>query len=263
MRHRHDNGGLLRAMVITCSPEPKSASGASGHAHPVTLRVLVLEADRVQRETIVEALARHGYSVAGGGTADALYELPAGTHFDIALVDQELPGEDTLSLMARLRQIQPDIGIALLSARHNLDDRIAAYRHGADLSLGKPAEPAELCAALDALGRRLKVNPAAGGGGLTLELASCLLHVPGGSLSLRRQEVEVLYALALAPGNFLESWQLLERLGKPLDIYGKAQLEVLISRLRSRLKSLPPGSNPIRAERGRGYRLTLAMQVQR
>jgi len=41
------------------------------------------------------------------------------------------------------------------------------------------------------------------GTGLTLELASCLLHAAEGSLRLRRQEVEALYALALAPGNFL------------------------------------------------------------
>lgn len=98
---------------------------------------------------------------------------------------------------------------------------------------------------------------------LVLELANCLLHTPGGPLHLHRPEAEVLYALALAPGNFVESWQLLERLGKPLDLYGKAQLEVLISRLRSRLKALQPGSNPIRAERGKGYRLGLALQVQR
>jgi len=261
MGHRQDNGGLLRAMLITHSPE---ATRAPAPAHSPTLRVLVLEADRTQRETLSENLARHGYSVACGDSAEALYELPAAPHFDIALVDQQLQGEETLSLVARLRQIQPDIGIVLLSARYSLDDRIAAYQQGADLCLGKPAVPAELCAALDSLGRRLKVNaPCSPGTGLTLELASCLLHAAEGSLRLRRQEVEALYALALAPGNFLESWQLLERLGKPLDVYGKAQLEVLISRLRSRLKTLHSGSNPIRAERGKGYRLNLALQVQR
>lgn len=260
MSHRQDNGGLLRAMFITRSPE---ATRAPATAHSPTLRVLVLEADRTQRETLSENLARHGYSVACGDAAEALYELPAAPHFDIALVDQQLQGEETLSLVARLRQIQPDVGIVLLSARYSLDDRIAAYQQGADLCLGKPAVPAELCAALDSLGRRLKVNAPPPGAGLTLELASCLLHAAEGSLRLRRQEVEALYALALAPGNFLESWQLLERLGKPLDVYGKAQLEVLISRLRSRLKTLHSGSNPIRAERGKGYRLTLALQVQR
>ena len=95
-----------------------------------------------------------------------------------------------------------------------------------------------------------------------LERAGALLHTPDGMLSLRPLEAEALYALALAPEHFLESWQLLERLGKPLDIYGKAQLEVLISRLRGRLRAHGSQSNPIRAERGKGYRLNLALQVR-
>lgn len=247
-------------MLITHFPALQAASADAPVTPP---RVLVLVGDLVQRAATIEALAGHGYSVAEGSNAEALYELPAGTHFDIALLDLQLPGEDILSLSARLRRIQPDIGIVMLSAHDRLDDRIAAYRHGADLCLGQPTASAELCAAMDALTRRLHVPSRPAGDELVLELASCLLHTSGGPLSLRRQEVEALYALALAPGNFLESWQLLERLGKPVDIYGKGQLEVLISRLRSRLKALQPGTNPIRAERGRGYRLDLALQVRR
>lgn len=246
-------------MAISCSPDLQTVPTG---APATVLSVLVLDGDPVQRAATIEALDGHGYSVVAGSSAEALYELPAGAHFDIALLDLHLPGEDALSLTARLRRLQPDIGIVMLGANLCLEGRIGAYRHGADLCLAKPAAPAELCAALDALARRLRVHARPAGEALVLELASCLLHTPGGPLSLRRQEVEALYALALAPGNFLESWQLLERLGKPLDIYGKAQLEVLISRLRSRLKTLQSATNPIRAERGRGYRLDLVLQVR-
>lgn len=247
-------------MVITHFPALQAASAGVPATPP---RVLVLVADLGQRAATIEALAQHGYSIAEGSDAEALYELPAGTHFDIALLDLHLPGEDVLSLSARLRRIQPDLGIVMLSMHDRIDDRIAAYRHGADLCLDQSTASAELCAAMDALARRLHAPSRPAGDELVLELASCLLHTPGGALSLRRQEVEALHALALAPGHFLHSGQLLERLGKPLDIYGKAQLEVLISRLRSRLKALHPDSNPIRAERGKGYRLTQALQVRR
>ena len=81
-------------------------------------------------------------------------------------------------------------------------------------------------------------------------------------LKLGYLEVELLYALALAPEGFMERWLLLERLGKSLDIYGKAQLEVLISRLRSKLRTELPESNPIRAERGQGYRLNIPLKVR-
>ncbi|SDU24079.1 response regulator transcription factor [Geopseudomonas guangdongensis] len=231
--------------------------------NPATpLRVLVVEDHLALREVTVEALCSHGYRAQGVDSAEAVYELPSGSHFDIALVDLNLPGEDGLSLTARLRHIQPGIGIVILSARHSLDARLAGYRQGADLYLNKPTAPAELCAAIDALARRLTPPAPACTTDFVLERAGALLHTPDGMLSLRPLEAEALYALALAPEHFLESWQLLERLGKPLDIYGKAQLEVLISRLRGRLRAHGSQSNPIRAERGKGYRLNLALQVR-
>ena len=225
------------------------------------LRVLVVEDHFALREVTVEALSSYGYLAQGVESAEAVYELPAGSHFEIALVDLNLPGEGGLSLVARLRQVQPGIGIVILSACHGLDDKLAGYRYGADLYLTKPTAPAELCAAIDAVARRLAPKPQPANASFRLELAAGVLHTPNGAFTLRRLEVEVLYALALAPERFLERWQLLERLGKPLDIYGNAQLEVLISRLRSRLRTHIPDSNPIRAERNKGYRLNLPLQV--
>ena len=62
-----------------------------------------------------------------------------------------------------------------------------------------------------------------------------LLHTPQGELVLNSNESTLLHALALAPDHTLEIFQVLERLDKPLDSAGKVQLEVLISRLRSKL----------------------------
>lgn len=225
------------------------------------LRVLVVEDHQALREVTVEALNAYGYRTQGVDSAEAVSELPAGAHFEVVLVDLKLPGEDGLSLVARLRQTQPNIGIVILSASHADEERIAGYHSGADIYLAKPTAPAELCAVIDALARRLALRNAPARSEYRLELAASVLHAPGGSISLRRVEVDVLYALAVAPERFLERWQLLECLGKPVDLYGGAQLEVLLSRLRSRLRDLVAEGNPIRAERGKGYRLAIALQV--
>jgi len=245
-------------MATNCVP-PLTADVTASRSAP--LRVLVVEDHLALREVTVEALNSHGYLAQGVESAEAVNELPAGAHFEIALVDLNLPGEGGLSLVSRLRQIQPGIGIVILSACHALEEKLAGYRSGADLYLTKPTAPAELCAAIDAVARRLTPQASPASGDFRLELAAGVLHTPAGSISLRRLEVEVLYALALAPERFLERWQLLERLGKPVDIYGGTQLEVLISRLRSRLKMHVPDGNLIRAERNRGYRLNLSLQV--
>lgn len=241
-------------------PPPLTADRPAFPSAP--LRVLVVEDHLALREVTVEALNSHGFMAQGVESAEAVNELPAGSRFEIALVDLNLPGEGGLSLVTRLRQIQPGIGIVILSACHVLEEKLAGYQSGADLYLTKPTAPAELCAAINAVARRLTPQASPASGDYLLELAAAVLHTPGGVISLRRLEVEVLYALALAPERFLERWQLLERLGKPVDIYGGAQLEVLISRLRSRLKVHVPESHLIRAERNRGYRLDISLQVR-
>ena len=94
-----------------------------------------------------------------------------------------------------------------------------------------------------------------------LDMASKLLTTPQGELVLRSAEAALLYALALAPENTLAHWQALEKLDKPVDELGKAQLEVLISRLRKKLLDHGAPPMPIRALRGVGYQLCLSVLV--
>lgn len=227
------------------------------------LRVLVVEEHAEQCGNVVAALACNGYLAQGVDSAEAVYELPTGSHFDIALVSLDLSGEGGLSLVARLRAAQPALGIVALGAQQALEDKLAGYRQGADLYLATPVATVELCAVVDALARRLAPERIpAQEDGFILELIGGRLLTPKGVLKLGYLEVELLYALALAPEGFMERWLLLERLGKSLDIYGKAQLEVLISRLRSKLRTELPECNPIRAERGQGYRLNIPLKVR-
>lgn len=226
-------------------------------------RILIVEDHIALREIMLETLRMQGYDVQGVESAEALSELPANTHFDIALLDLNLPGEDGFSLAARLRNAQPDMGIVILSAYHSLDEKVTGYRQGADIYLAKPIAIEELCAAIDALARRiaLKTIQPVQDEPYFLDLKAHLLRTPSGVLELRYQEVDILCALALAPERSLESNQLLQKLHKTQDAYGKAQLEVMISRLRSRLREYFPEQNPIRAERGRGYRLSIELQI--
>lgn len=224
------------------------------------LRLLVVEDNLPLREITVAVLSEAGHHTHGFESAEA---VPLSTHFDIALIDVNLPGEDGFSLAARLRKASPNMGIIILSAYHSLEEKLVGYSKGADIYLAKPTAPEELCATIDALARRIRQLPTTQESLYTLELSTGLLHTPNGSLTLRHQEVEVLYALTVAPEHSLESTQLLQALKKQQDPYGKAQLEVLISRLRARLREyIPEQQGPIRAERGRGYRLNIELKIR-
>lgn len=226
------------------------------------IRVLVVEDHLALLDVTVETLAARGHEVVGIDSAEAIDELPAHFVADIAVIDVNLPGESGLSLAQRLRQIQPGVGIIMVTALNALEQKLAGYAHGADLYLSKPTAPEELCAAITALARRLHPRTAQSPNAFTLDTATYVLHTPQGHLALRSTESTLLHALLLAPDHTLEIYQALERLDKPMDVSGKAQLEVLVSRLRSKLVAHGAPAGPIRALRGKGYRLCMSLQIR-
>ena len=224
------------------------------------IQLLVVEDHLALLDVTVDVLAAQGHEVIGISSAEAVDELPAHFAPDIAILDLNLPGEDGLQLAQRLRQVQPGIGIIMVTARNTLAHKLAGYEHGADMYLTKPTEPEELCAAVQALAQRLG-NRTAAQAAFALEATTGRLKTAQGELVLRASEAALLHALALAPAQTLAIWQALEKLNKPIDEQGKAQLEVLVSRLRSKLVAQGAPAMPIRALRGQGYRLCMPLQI--
>ena len=225
------------------------------------VKLLVVEDHLALLDAIVETLAASGYEVIGIDSAEALDQLPPHFVADIAILDINLPGENGLSLAQRLRCVQPRIGIIMLTALHALEHKLAGYEHGADIYLTKPTAPQELCAAVMALAQRVRQSSASQPPAFTLDTVTHLLHTPQGELVLSQPESTLLHALALAPDYTLEVFQALERLDKTVDASGKTQLEVMISRLRSKLVAHGAPAVPIRSVRGKGYRLCMPLRL--
>ena len=225
------------------------------------VRVLVVEDHIALLDVTVETLSAAGFEVIGIDSAEALDEVPAHFVADIAVLDLNLPGESGLSLAQRLRNIRPSIGIIMVTALSALRQKLTGYEHGADLYLTKPTEPEELNAAVSALAKRLRKTLSDPAACFLLDMATQRLHTPLGELVLRKSEATLLHALVLAPDSTLEAFQALEQLDKSIDVPGKAQLEVLVSRLRTKLLAHGSPATPIRAVRGKGYRLCMAIQL--
>lgn len=229
--------------------------------HP-PIKLLVVEDHLALLDVTVETLTAAGHEVIGIDSAEAIDELPRDFVADIAVLDLNLPGESGLSLAQRLRHVQPGIGIIMVTALRAVEQKVAGYEHGADLYLVKPTAPEELRAAVVALAQRLRHSAAVHPAAFMLDTAAHRLHTPEGLLALRSAESTLLRAFILAPGHTLEIYQALEQLGKSVDDQGKAQLEVLVSRLRSKLMAHGAPAAPIRALRGKGYRLCMELQIK-
>ncbi len=227
------------------------------------LRILVIEDHDTLREVVVETLRAQGHHVVGVESAEAIESPVATDNYDLVVLDLQLPGEDGLSFAQRLRKIKPTIGIIMMTARGLTKDKCLGYESGADIYLTKPFPHEELCAAVHALGRRVRsLEPSSS---LCLNMQRMVLvDAKGQEIALSSQESRMLSALVLAPGQRLENWQLVELLGKSHEDYTKAALELHVLRLRKKLSQTadaPTNSPLIQAIRGWGYQLCMQVML--
>lgn len=224
------------------------------------LNIIVVEDHDALREVTVETLRAIGHTVVGVDCAEELAELADTTHVDLMLIDLNLPGEDGISLARRIRQGQPGIGIIMLTGRREVSEKLAGYENGADMYLTKPTTMDELSAAIQALSRRLR--PAAHAtSALRLDLHKLTLSGQQSEVSLSANEASLLAALARAPGQRLENWQLIALLGKSEIDYSKAGLEMQIARLRKKLLQASVDDQPIKVIRQYGYQLSVEVRM--
>ncbi|NIC41286.1 response regulator transcription factor [Aquabacterium sp. A08] len=228
------------------------------------MNILVIEDNDSLRHATVQMLNRNGHRASGLVCAEDIDDMPLDPAPDLYLIDLNLPGEDGLSLSRRLRAAQPYVGIIMVTARGQVDDKLAGYESGADIYLPKPVDPAELLAAVCTLGRRLDApRPATGlpqASAFRVELATRTLHGPNGTETLSESELSTLTGLSRAKSRRLETWQIMHMIGVDPETYSKASLEVRMVRLRQKLHRVGAPTGAIPPVRGYGYRLDLDLQ---
>jgi DNA-binding response OmpR family regulator len=225
-----------------------------------SLNIVVVEDHDALREVTVEALCAMGHNALGVDCAESVDDGIGAFPIDLLVIDLNLPGEDGISLARRLRAAQPDIGIIMVTARNQINEKLSGYESGADLYLTKPTSVEELGAAVQALARRIKRHERERAD-VVLNFADLFLQGPLKSIGVSAHEAAMLSALARAPCRRLESWQLIELSGKAEADFSKHTLEVQIVRLRKKLMQAGVVSQPIKAVRGQGYQLCVKLTV--
>jgi two-component system response regulator MprA len=221
-------------------------------------QILVVDDEAAVRESLRRALALEGYDVelAADG-AEALYRLDTGAvHPDAIVLDVLMPNVDGLETARRLRGAGNRTPILMLTARDEVEARVAGLDAGADDYVVKPFALAELLARLRALLRRTT-----NGAGEVLRFADLELDPAtrevrrnGDSIELTRTEFSLLELFMMNPRQVLTRSLIFERVwGYDFGLSSNS-LDVYIGYLRRKTEE---GGKPrlIQTVRGVGYAL--------
>jgi two-component system OmpR family response regulator len=220
------------------------------------MRILIVE-DKVKMASLLRrALRGEGMAadVAVRGE-DALW-MAAATRYDAVVLDVMLPGIDGIETCRRLRSSDVWTPVLVLTARTQLEDRVAGLDGGADDYLAKPFELAELTARLRALVRREPIRRPTliEVGDLRLDPAARRLWRGEQPVDLSPKCFALLEALMRQPGVVLSRFQLLEAAWDG-DYENRSNvIDQHVRALRDRIDR-PFRARSIETIRGVGYRL--------
>jgi two-component system response regulator QseB len=214
------------------------------------MRVLLVEDDGMIAQGLQTALRQGGFTVdwmSDGNSAAAALQTAS---FDVVLLDLGLPQRDGTEVLRELRKRGDTTPVIVLTARDEIQHRIAGLDAGADDYIVKPFDLDEVMARIRSVLRRAngRVEPIMVHGELRLDLVSRTIERNGNPINLSAHEYAVLEALLLRPGAVLSRTQLEDRLYGWDEQIGSNAVEVYIHGLRRKL-----GSDVIRTLRGVGY----------
>jgi two-component system OmpR family response regulator len=216
------------------------------------MKVLVVEDDKKLAGLLSRALTEEGYEVEVTGEAASVVDRASVGKFGLVVLDWMLPDVDGVTVCRRMRAARVGTPVLMLTARGDVQDRVAGLDAGADDYLVKPFEIDELLARVRALGRRGAQGTKLTCGSLEIDRVARQVRIGGTALSLTAREYGILVYLVENEGRAVSRTELLHNVWETAHDPGTNVVEVHVSRLREKLGA---HAATIETVRGQGYRL--------
>ena len=219
------------------------------------MKILVIEDEKMLADSIKAMLQRNGFQV------ECVYDGESGREYtqlgiyDLLILDVMMPKMDGFEVARQVRRVRCNTPILMLTARSDVQDRIAGLNAGADYYLTKPFDSGELLASINALLRRQagQVNEMVFGN-TALDLETSTLLCDGKTVRLTAKEFDVMRLLLQSGKRNLSKSAIISYVWGLESNAVENHVEVYVAILRKRLASI--GSNvKIVSIRGLGYHL--------
>jgi len=222
------------------------------------MRILLIEDDQRLARLVARVLGDEHYHVDVAHDGESGLDLAMRGIYEVAIVDWMLPGRDGPGICRAVRAARLPTALLLLTARGQLEDKVAGFESGADDYLVKPFAFEELLVRVRALGRRFALNGTDANelraGAIVLDLRGHAARRGNRSLDFTATEWNLLEYLMRNLGQTLSRQQILDYVWSYEHDVQPQMVDVYISYLRRKLNA-PHERDPIITVRGLGYRL--------
>jgi len=235
--------------------------------------VLVVDDDREIRDLVSTYLKKNGLRVTTAADGRQMRAFLEADRVDLVVLDLMMPGDDGLVLCRELRAGKHKATpVLMLTARNDDTDRIVGLEMGADDYLAKPFVARELLARIKAILRRTRMLPPnlqvteagqliAFGDWHLDTTARHLLDKEGTAVALSGAEYRLLRVFLDHPQRVLSRDQLLNLTqGREAELFDRS-IDLLVSRVRQRLRDDAREPAYIKTVRSEGYVLAMPVEI--
>lgn len=217
-------------------------------------RILVIDDDRAVTDALQRGLGLEGFTVDAANSGEAGLTLYRDTEPQLIILDVMMPGLNGLEVLQRIRQVDANLPILMLTARDAPGDEALGLQHGADDYVVKPFNWDVLIARVRALLRRshAQQDTQLRYSDLALSEATRMATRGAREISLTPTEFDLLREFLLHSNRVLPRDFLMERVWGYEPVGGTNVLETYVKQLRQKLEA---GNEPrlIHTVHGVGY----------
>jgi len=218
------------------------------------MKLLLIEDNPTLSLWLAKMLEQESFVLDAVQDGEAADQLLRTNHYDVVLLDLNLPRLSGKNVLRRMRQRGDATPVMILTASGSIDEKVELLGSGADDYLVKPFEVRELIARVKVMIRRQSASTAndVSCGDLVFDIDTRQFALKGAPLNVTPRERSVLEALILRMGKTVSKASLLDVIFTHEDQPSEDALEIYVSRLR---KKLDGSSAAIVTLRGLGYLL--------
>jgi two-component system response regulator RegX3 len=225
------------------------------------IRILIVEDEEAIRTGLIDVLVFHGYETDSAATGPEGLQKALTGRFDLILLDVMLPGMDGYAICEKIRAVDRDQPIIMLTAKSSDEEIIAGLKLGADDYVSKPFSIQQLVLRIEAVLRRSQIvqeqSRMLSIGSIEVDTENLSATNGSDEIAFTKREIEVLSYLANNSDRPVPREELLSKVwgyARDLGIETRT-VDIHIAKIRRKIEVDPKQPAFLITVRGAGYRL--------